>query len=121
MLWRVASTRAAGIYRILPRRTKDEQGHSEGIAKDFLDPQGSLWGGLLRQQFFDHLRRLDACEFLVQTLEAIGESFVVVAEEMKHGRMKIVYGDGVLDDVVGEVIRLAVDCAGRRRRRPSTW
>ena len=55
-----------------------------------------------------HPRRLDAGEALVETLELVAEPLVIEAELVEQGRGEIADVHRVLDDVVREVIRLAV-------------
>ena len=75
----------------------------------------------LRQQLLDHLRRLDAGQPLVEALVPDAEPLVVEAEQVQHRGVEVADVDRVLDDVVGEVVGLAVDRAALRcRRRPST-
>ena len=51
---------------------------------------------------------------------AVGEPLVVDAEQVQDRGLQIVDVDGVLDDVVAEVVGAAVDVAAlARRRRPS--
>src|SRR5262245_18058773 len=65
----------------------------------------------LCQELVDHVRFLDAGEPLVQALVAVAEAAVVVAEQVQDGGVEVADVDGVLDDVVGEVVGLAVDGA----------
>ena len=75
-----------------------------------------------RQQLLDHVGRLDAGQPLVEALVAVGEPLVVEAQQVQHGGVEVADVDGVLDDVVGELVGLAVDRApASSRRRPSTW
>src|SRR5688572_4415363 len=63
------------------------------------------------EQILDDPRRLDAGQALVEAEVAHRESLVVEAEYLEHGRVEVADVDGVLDDVVAEVVRLAVDGA----------
>ena len=65
----------------------------------------------LRDQFFDDLGLLHAGQLLIQPLVAVGELGVVDAQELQHGGVEVADVDGVFDDVVREVIGLAVDGA----------
>jgi hypothetical protein len=51
---------------------------------------------------------LDSGEALVEALERESEAFVINAKAMEHGGIKITDVRGVLNDVVAEVIGLAV-------------
>lgn len=62
----------------------------------------------LAQHSFDHVRVLDSGEALIETLERESEAFVINAKAMEHGGIKIADVRGVLNDVVAEVIGLAV-------------
>ena len=74
------------------------------------------------QEWLDHVRRLDAGQALVEPLVAISEPAMVEPQKLEHGGVEVADVDGVFDDVVGEVVGLAVDRARpRSRRRPSTW
>lgn len=55
---------------------------------------------------------VDVGEAEVPSLEAEGEFFVVDAECVEDGGVEVVDMDGVFDNVVAEVIGLAVDDAG---------
>src|SRR5262249_11851202 len=55
--------------------------------------------------------RLDAGELLVEALVAVGEALVIEAKKMEHRSVEFMDVDGILDDVVGEVVGLAVDLA----------
>src|SRR3954470_3493453 len=61
-----------------------------------------------RQERLDHAGRLDAGQALVEPLMAVGEPLVVEAEQVQHGGVEVADVDGVLDDVVRELVRLAV-------------
>ena len=79
-------------------------------------------GGCLGEELLDHVRRLDAGQPLVEPLVAEREALVVEAQQVQHRGVEVADVDRVLDDVVGEIVGLAVDRARpRRRRRPSTW
>ena len=62
----------------------------------------------LAQHSFDHMRVLDSGEALIEALERESEAFVINAKAMEHGGIKIADVRGVLNDVVAEVIGLAV-------------
>jgi len=62
----------------------------------------------LKQQFVDDACLLDAGESKVEALEAVGEALVIEAELSHHGGVQVAHVDGVLGDVVTEVVRLAV-------------
>ena len=52
----------------------------------------------------------------------VGEPLVVEAQQVQDRGVEIVDMDRVFDDVVGEIVGLAVDRARpASRRRPSTW
>ena len=51
-----------------------------------------------------HPRLLDPGELEVEALELVGEALVVDAEEVEHGGVEVVDGDGVPGDVVAEVV-----------------
>src|SRR5262249_6943917 len=63
----------------------------------------------LRHQLLDHLRWLDTRQPLVQPLVLERELLVVDAEQVKHRGVEVVDVARVLDDVVTEVVGLAVD------------
>lgn len=63
----------------------------------------------LRQQRLDYLRRLDARQPLVEALVPIREPLMIEAERLQHGRVEVVDVYWILDDVVREVVGLAVD------------
>src|SRR6266567_6224569 len=66
----------------------------------------------LAQYIVDHMRRLDAGELLIQTLVLENKFFVVYAQLTENGGVKVADVDGVLDDVVGHLVGLAIDKAG---------
>ena len=85
------------------------------------DPEHLILSPCHGQQLLDHLRRLDAGQLLVEPLVAVREPLVVEAQQVQHRGVEVVDVDRVLDDVVGEVVGLAVDRARpASRRRPST-
>ena len=51
----------------------------------------------------------DIGEPVASSLELEGQFFVVKPHQVKDGGMKIVYVDGVPDDVIAEVVGLAID------------
>src|SRR4051794_22774484 len=63
------------------------------------------------EQFLDDAGRLDAGQALVEALVPHREALVVEAEQLEDGGVEVADVDGVLDDVVAEVVRLAVDRA----------
>src|SRR5919108_6384854 len=65
-----------------------------------------------RQQFLHHAGLLDACQALIQSLIAHREPAVVEAQQMQDRGMEVADVHGVLDDVVGEIVGLAVDRSG---------
>src|SRR5262245_18263770 len=66
------------------------------------------------KQLLDHLRWFDTCQPLVQALIFHAEPLVVEAEQVQDGRVEIADVDWILDNVVYEVLGLAVDGAGPR-------
>ena len=50
----------------------------------------------------------DPGEPLVKTEVFVSESFVVDSQTLKNGGVEVIYVDGVLYDVVGEVIGLSI-------------
>lgn len=60
------------------------------------------------EDFADDALRFDAREPLVETLKLEREPLVVDPEEMEDGGVEFVHVRGVLDDVVTEVVGLAV-------------
>ena len=65
-----------------------------------------------RHQFLNHPSRFNTRQSLVEPLVTIREAFVVEPEQRQDRRVEVVNGDGVFDDVVGEIVGLAVDLAG---------
>src|SRR5262249_62422266 len=61
------------------------------------------------EQLLHHARRLDAGEALVQPLVAEAEPAVVEAEQVQHAGVEVANVHRILDDVVAEVVGLAVD------------
>ena len=61
-----------------------------------------------RQHSLHHLRRLDSGEALIQALVGEGEAVVGDAHAVEDRRVEVVQVDGVFDDVVAEVVGLAV-------------
>ena len=57
---------------------------------------------------FDHLSFLDARQTLVQALEREGQPFIVDTQLVQHGCMQVTDGHRILQNVVAEVVRLAV-------------
>jgi len=74
----------------------------------------------LRHQFRDHAGVLDAGELEVEAEVAVGEPLVVEAEQVQHGGVEVADVHRVFDDVVGEIVGLAVDLAGPRLRRQTS-
>ena len=67
---------------------------------------------LLRNDGVDHVGFVfDAGEFLVEALEFVGEATVIDAEEVEDGGVHVADVDGVLSDVVGEVVGFSVNRA----------
>src|ERR1043165_1400811 len=64
-----------------------------------------------RQQRLDDLGLLHAGELGVEALVAVGQALVVEAELVEDRRVEVADVDGILDDVVAEVVGLAVDVA----------
>ena len=62
----------------------------------------------------DDARLLDAGQPLIEPLVAVGEALVVDAEQVQHRGVEVADVDRVLDDVVAEVVGLAVDRAALR-------
>ena len=60
----------------------------------------------LSEKFF-HQVAFDISEPVVASFEAVGQLRVVDAQTIKHGGMKVVYMNGILDDVIGKIIRFA--------------
>src|SRR5204863_8406873 len=50
---------------------------------------------------------MDIGEAIVAPFESIGQSFVVDAKQVKHGRVEIMHIDRVVHHVIAEVIRCA--------------
>ena len=61
----------------------------------------------LGQQLFDDVA-VDVGQPVVAALEAVGQPFVVEAEEVQDGRLQVVDVDCVLGDVEAELVGLAV-------------
>src|SRR5262245_26198369 len=70
------------------------------------------WRGKSGQQILDHLCRLAAGEALVEALMLYAETLVVEAEQVQNRRVEVANVDRVFDDVVAEVVGLAVDGTG---------
>jgi len=66
----------------------------------------------LGQDFFDHLRRLDAGEFLAQALELEAQAVVIDAHLMQDRGVEVADVDAAIDDVVAVVVCAAVLDAG---------
>ncbi len=72
----------------------------------------------LGNYLFDDPSTLYAGELEIQALEAVSEAFVVDAELVKHGGVKVVDGDSIVGDCVAEFVggsigRAALDsCTG---------
>ena len=99
------------------RRHEDARAHLTGHGTA-LATSSDVGSG---QKLFDHVRRLDAGQALVEPLVAVREPAMVEPQELEHGGVEVADVHRVLDDVVGEVVGLAVDRArAASRRRPST-
>src|ERR1700733_1467171 len=68
----------------------------------------------LSNQFLDHAGWFDAGQTLVEPLVAVAEPFVIETQQVQDRGMELVDVDRVFDDVVGEIVGLAVDRAGSR-------
>lgn len=68
-------------------------------------------GGDLAENVSDDLGGFDAGELLVEALIFEGELVVVDSELVKDGGVEVADVDGVLGDVVAEVVGLAIDFA----------
>src|SRR5207248_7083029 len=60
------------------------------------------------QYVFYHRRLLHAGELYIEPLKFIGEPVVIDAELVEDGRLEVANVDAVRDNVVGEIISLAV-------------
>jgi len=69
----------------------------------------SFLGFSLAQDFFDDAGWFDAGELLVEALVIEGELVVINSQLVKDGGVKVADVDGILGDVVAEVIGLAVN------------
>src|SRR6185503_275283 len=76
-----------------------------GCAAPALHPLRRLVVG---QDFPHHPRRLDAGEPLVEALEAVAEPLVIEAKQVEERRLEVADVHRILDDVVGEIVRLTV-------------
>ncbi len=65
-------------------------------------------------KFFDHPGGFDAGQALVEPLIAEREPLMVETQEPEHRGVEVVDVNGVLDDVVGELVGFAVDGPGPR-------
>ena len=65
----------------------------------------------LCQYFLHHVRRFDTRQLGIQSLMLVGEAFVVDAKQVQNRRLVVPDVDRVFDDVVGEVVRFAVNHA----------
>ena len=61
----------------------------------------------LRQYFVDDMRRLDAGQTLVESLELETQFAIVDSHAMQDRRIQIIEVDRVFGDVVAEVVRFA--------------
>ena len=61
------------------------------------------------QNSFHHARLLDAGQPLVEPLVLVGEPLVVEAQQVQDGGVEVADVHRVLDDVVAEIVGLAVD------------
>src|ERR1700744_5813731 len=77
-------------------------------------------------QLADDTRRLDPRKPLIQSLVTECKTLVIEPKQSHHRRMEIVDMHRVLDDVVGKIIRFAVDSArlgtaARHPHRETSW
>src|SRR5438132_496005 len=68
----------------------------------------------LPDQFLDHAGGFDAGEALVEALVTEGKALVVKAQQAQDGGVEIMDVNGVFDDVVREIIGLAINGARAR-------
>ena len=61
----------------------------------------------LSKNWLDHFAS-KVGEAVVTALETVGQSFVVDSEQMKHRRVQIVHGDGILGDVETQFVGSAI-------------
>lgn len=54
----------------------------------------------LRQQFVDDFGGQHAGQSLIETLMFVGQTFVVIAQLVQHGRVEVANMNGIADDVV---------------------
>ena len=91
------------------------EGDVERLGEDALGVGGiHRAAGLRDQRLADRLRRLDAGQPLVEALVVVREPLVVDAQQVQDRRVEVADVERVLDDVVAEVVRLAVDRAPLR-------
>src|SRR5438034_277146 len=67
---------------------------------------------VLREDVLHHARLFHTRETEVEALMAVGEALVVDAEQVQHRCLQVVNVDGVLRDVVAEIVGRAVGDAG---------
>ena len=77
-----------------------------------LESIATLEGTGLAEDVPHDVRFFDAGEFGVEAAEGVGELLVVDAEAVEHRGVQVAEVDGVLGDVVAEVVGLAVFDAG---------
>jgi hypothetical protein len=63
---------------------------------------------LLGEDIFDDTAGFHTSEFKVEALGFIGKSIVLQPEQVEHGGMELVDGDGVFGDAIAEFIGFAV-------------
>ena len=73
-----------------------------------------------------HLGLLYPGEALIEALVFHGEPFVIVAEEVEDGGVEIADVEGILDDIIAEVVGLPVDgtalaSTARHPHGEATW
>ena len=71
--------------------------------------RASRAGCSLGEEFLDYLGFFHAGEALIEALVFHGEPFMIVAEEVENGGVEIADVEGVLYDVVAEVVGLSED------------
>ena len=62
----------------------------------------------LRKDLLYHAGWFNARQLLIKTLILIGEAPVLHAEQMQQRRLEVAHMNGVFDNVIAELIRLAV-------------
>jgi hypothetical protein len=92
-----------------PAPAKPEKNQQPFDIRDYTAAIQATESSASGEQLLDHLRLLDAGQLAVEALEAVGEALVVEAEQVQHRGVEVADVHGILDDVVGEVVGLAVD------------